>query len=88
MVRPAPRSPEDGAATSNKQNFLDTPTCFTRTNSISDIPCGPIFTLGRITFTTPIFFDGRTLDNGDTVLDGAARLVPVFALFAAGFFDT
>jgi hypothetical protein len=81
---------------------IDTPTCFTRANSISDIPCGMILTLGRTTFTTPMFFDSPVLDNGGAVLegggvdlngggavlDGVARLIPTFALFVANFFDT
>jgi hypothetical protein len=102
MVRLAPRSQWDVAATSNKQNFLDTPTSFIRANSISDVPCSPVLTLGWITFTAPIFFDGLALDNGGaildrggvpldrggTILDGVTRLIPVFTFFAAGFFHT
>jgi hypothetical protein len=56
----------------------DTPT---RANSISDVPCGSGLTLGRTTFTIPIFLGG-------IVLDEAARLAAVFAFLAIGFFDT
>jgi hypothetical protein len=35
-----------------------------------------------------IFFGGPILDGGSAVLDGVARLGPVFTLFTAGFFDT
>jgi hypothetical protein len=85
---------------SNKQKFLDSPTGFTRANSIFDVPHDPVQTFGRTTFRTLIFFDGPTLDDEGAVLDGggtpqdgagnvldrAARPVLVFTFFAAGFF--
>jgi hypothetical protein len=72
------------------------------TNSISNVPCGPVLTLGRTTFKTLIFFDGPTLDDegailgggstpqdgAGTILDGAARAASIFAFFAVGFLDT
>jgi hypothetical protein len=92
----------DGAMTSNKQNFLGIPTGFARANFISDIPCGPVLTLGWTTFRTVIFFDGPALDDegailggggtprdgAGTIFDGAAQPMLVFAFFTAGFFDT
>jgi hypothetical protein len=49
---------------------------FARANSISDIPLGPDFGFGQITFTTFIFFAG------------AAFTWATFTFFAAVFLDT
>jgi hypothetical protein len=35
-----------------------------------------------------IFFGGPVLEGGDAILDGVARLGPVFTFFAIGLFDT
>jgi hypothetical protein len=78
------------------------PTGFVRANSISDVPHGPVLTLGRTTFRTFIFFNGPTLDDEGAILGGggapqdgagnilhrAAQTVLVFAFFAVDFFDT
>jgi hypothetical protein len=70
VVRPTPWIPWDGAAASNKQIFLDTPTGFARANSISDVSHDPVHTLWWTTFGTLIFFDDLTLDDEGVVLGG------------------
>jgi hypothetical protein len=66
---------------SEKQKNLDTPTGFTRANSIADVPHGPGLVFVRTTFQTLVFFIGAAFD-------GVTRLYKVFTFSAVNFLDT